>query len=511
MITRSFIHHLLYLLGMIALAISIPLSHFAMGLTAFILLLNAVAEWNWKERFERLRNNKGGIVLASLFFFCCLGLIKTNDWATASHNLLAKLPILFAPLLVASSKPFSHKEFRWIQGCFIGSTLFCCIFSFCFWLTHSVQDMREISVFIDHIRFSLCIVVSILFCVNIMVQDNRRNMLSSVLCPILILAQLLYMFLSQTLTGIIILFTIGILYGVYLIFTMPKCTLRTGLLASIVVITVSITGYTGIITYRYFHDSDKEIQSTHTALGNEYTFDETSLIENGHRIDYYVCRPELQTAWQMRSDSSYTDLLEQTLIRYLNSKGMHKDYAAVMQLSKQDVRHIENQIANVEYTRNIGLQRALYQTYFSYSMFRKYGFIEQSSLYQRFELWNASWNVIRKNCLWGVGIGDYKAELDKQLERQGSSIAHKHNRGSHNQFITFWMMGGLVLVLAFLGILFYPFFKMKNRITFLYVAFFIMMFLSMLAEDTIESQPGRMLFAIFTPLLLFSEMKRKKD
>lgn len=509
--TRTLFHHIIYLLGMIALAISIPLSHFSMGLTAFILMLNWLAEWNWKEKWERVKINKDGLFLPMLFLFCCIGLINTDLWPIALHNLLAKLPILLAPLMIITSKPFTYKEFRLIQWAFIGSTVFCCIYSFCYWMSHSIQDIRQISVFIDHIRFSLCIVLSIVFCCHLMLQNKGQKAMLNAVYSGLIVLQIIYMFIAQTLTGIIILFVIGLMFGLYLLLTMTKSRVKTAILCTIAMLSIVGVAYVGVITFQYFHCQDTEITERQTALGNDYAFDSSSIVENGHRVYDYVCLPEMEMAWAQRSDTAYSPLIEQTLIRYLNSKGLRKDAAAVNALSDVDVANVENKIANVDYTRRLGLHRAMYQTYFSYSIYKKYGNIEQSSLYQRFELWNASWNVIRNNWLLGVGLGDYKAELDSQLERQGSSIAHKHNRGSHNQFLTFWLMGGFLLVLCFVLVLAYPFWRLRNRITFLYVAYFVIMVLSMITEDTIESQPGRLLFAVFMPLLLYANVRGEEN
>lgn len=327
----------------------------------------------------------------------------------------------------------------------------------------------------------------------------------------LVVLQIMYMLIAQTLTGIVILFVVGVMFGLYLLLTMTKSRVKTAILCTIAMLSIVGVAYVGVITFQYFHCQDTEITERQTALGNDYAFDSSSIVENGHRVYDYVCLPEMEMAWAQRSDTAYSPLIEQTLIRYLNSKGLRKDAAAVNALSDVDVANVENKIANVDYTRRLGLHRALYQTYFSYSIYKKYGNIEQSSLYQRFELWNASWNVIRNNWLLGVGLGDYKAELDSQLERQGSSIAHKHNRGSHNQFLTFWLMGGFLLVLCFVLVLAYPFWRLRNRITFLYVAYFVIMVLSMITEDTIESQPGRLLFAVFMPLLLYANVRGEEN
>lgn len=265
--------------------------------------------------------------------------------------------------------------------------------------------------------------------------------------------------------------------------------------------------YTLYITYDYFHVKDPAPDRTAlTAAGNPYTFEDNPMVENGHYIEHYVCQEELQTAWEMRSDSVYDDLTAATLTRYLNSLGLRKDSAAVMSLSDNDIRNIEHKTANVYYTHTGSLRRALYETYFGLSLYKKYGIINESSMLERIELWRASWQIIRENWLFGVGIGQQRAALDHQLELQHSPIADKKkNRGSHNQFLTFWLAAGIIPLLYFCFLLVYPFVEMKKRITFVYIAIILLLVLSMLVEDTLNAQTGRMMFTIFVPLLLFSD------
>lgn len=486
------------------LAVSMPLSHFVMGLASFILFLNWIAEWNWKEKWENLKDNKEGLLFAGLFVVCLLGLIKTNNWPVAAHNVLAKVPFLFSPLIVITTKPLNKQELTWTYKFFVFSTIFCCLYSICYWLTHTVDDIRRISIFIDHIRFSLCIVLSIVFCIHILIENNNAQRLTTCFFSAAIILQIVYLFIAQTLTGILILAVLTVIYISYLLFKMPKSKLRIGLIGFMLAALIGIFAYASVITLRYFKDNDKQKTELRTAMGNPYEFDEESIIECGHRIGYYICKPELEAAWNLRSDTVYSDFLEQTLIRYLNSKGLHKDYAAVMSLTDDDVRNVEHKIANYDYTRTFGLRRALYQSFISFSIYQKNNYIEGSSFLQRIELWKASLSVIEDNWLLGVGLGDFKDALDKQLEAQHSSIAYKHNRGSHNQLLTFWLMGGVLLVAYFLFILVYPFVWMKDKVTFLYVCLIVILFLSILTEDTLETQTGRMMFSVLVPLMLFS-------
>jgi len=481
-----------------------------MSVASLLLCANWLAEWNWKEKWQYMKSCKQGLVLASLFLACCFGLIMTDNWDGGLHNLMTKLPLLLSPLFFITSKPLTKKEVRVVIYAFVGSTLFCCCYSTIYWLSHEVQDIRDISVFIDHIRFSLCIVLAIVFCLHDVLYASQNPRWLRILMTAVAMLLTVYLFIAQTLTGVVVFFAVLLAYLIYLCVTMPHSRLKTLTFSCLFILLLAGVAYFSWITYDYYHNRDRQITATHTAQGNPYVFDPYSVVENGHKIGYYICYPELQSAWAVRSKVPYSDPLESTLIRYLNSKGLHKDYAGVMSLTTADVHNVEQSIANYEYTKPFGLRRAFYPTFFTISLYRQYRCIEHASLLERVELWRASWGAVQNNWVLGVGIGDQKAAVDHQLMVQQSPIAYKHNRGCHNQFLTFWLMGGIFLVLYFIFVLVYPFFALKNKIGFVYIAFFIIIFLSMLVEDTLEVQTGRMLYAIFNPLLLFAFQENNK-
>ena len=508
-LSRKDFHHGFYVLGAGLLLGSLPLSHFAMGLISFLLLLNWLAEWDWREKWRRMLANKQGLVFSALFLVMCVGLVKTDNWHNAGQILLANLVLFFGPVIVITSKPLSDREMNWLYDAFIVGTFIGCVASVIYWLTHELADMREISIFIDHIRFSLCIVVAIVLCMRQVARKSRMGDLMRCVYLLAAFLMTMYLFLAQTLTGVIVFCIVVILGVAHVLTTIPDRKSRRIVSGSLTALLCVVALYVTWITYDYFHDRDKTITATHTALGGEYTFGDDGLVENGYRINYYVCRPELARAWAMRSDSALDVMTEATLVRYLNSKGLHKDYQAVMSLSDEDIVHVEHWVANVAYTRPLGLKRALYQTYFSVSKYMQDHNVVGSSVMERMELWKASWNLAKDNWFLGVGIGDQKAELDAQLARMHSPIADRHDRGCHNQVMTFWLMGGMLLVCYFLFVLAYPFVFMPKRITFVYVTLFVVIFCSMWTEDVLGTQTGRMMFSIFMPLVLFNESCNK--
>ena len=155
--SRKRFHQTFYLLGTIAVATAMPLSHFVMGLACFLLLLNWIAEWNWREKRIRLRKNRQGLWFAAFFFVYAIGLIHATDWSAAGSDLLAKLTFLFSPLIITTSKPFKSRDLQYIFTAFIFATLIGCCWNFGYAQTHTLDNIRQMSRFIDHIRFSLCL------------------------------------------------------------------------------------------------------------------------------------------------------------------------------------------------------------------------------------------------------------------------------------------------------------------------------------------------------------------
>lgn len=387
--------------------------------------INSVLEWNWKQKWERLKSNKLLPYLISFPVLYAIGFINTDLWENGVNSLLMKLPLLIIPLVISTTAPLAKIEIKLIFGGYIGSLLFTTIYSSIYLLIKPIQDIREISVFISHIRFSLNIVFGIVILFYFMWNQEWKDRKLIPLYIVLAIWFIFYLFISQTLTGIGILFILTIFLIFYILFNKNK-TKEKRIVAFLFLSFISFfIIYISFISFQYFYEKDKETPiETKTKLGNEYTHDHESFVENGYRIGYYICEKELYEYWGKRSDIGYENVKD-GLIRYLNSKGERKDAAGIQALTDKDINNIELGYANIEYTRGIGLKRSLYPTFFSLSLYHKFGNIHQSSLLERLELWKTSLGMIQKHWVTGVGIGDHKYKLDQQLELQNSEIIKK--------------------------------------------------------------------------------------
>lgn len=504
--SRLQFHHSLYVLLVAALCVAIPLSNYMMSMMLIFVAANWLIECDFKTKWQRLKERKSAVFAFLFLFVMALGFVRADDYLVALDYWTCKMPLYLAPLIVASSKPFKPKELDFILGCFVLSVLFGTIYSSVYYATHEVMDIREISVFISHIRFSLCIDVAIILLLHYAFKENSWPVWARVLACVLCVWMLVYLFIAQTLTGIVLLFLVAVAYMLYSLLCSRKENNYRWISAGMLCMVALFLLLAGGETWHYFHVDRSQYATVDslTVNGRPYVHNYNSTVENGSLIGMYVCREELESAWSQRSNVDFNNpMLEATLVRYLNSCHLRKDSAGVMALSEQDVQNVEQGIANVEYTSRFGLKRALYPIFFSVEVYRYSGAVLNSTLMQRVEYMRAAWKQIKKHWVLGVGLGNHKTAVSEQLKLDGSSMCWKERIGCHNQWLTFWLMGGIAVPLAFLFLLVYPFFEQKKKMSFVYVAFFLIIVGSMFTEDTLETQAGLTLFAIMNSLLLY--------
>src|SRR5690606_19746402 len=138
-----------------------------------------------------------------------------------------------------------------------------------------------------------------------------------------------------------------------------------------------------------------------TDRGNEYgDIGEAEVIENGHRTYAYIANDEMIEAWNERSGvemlaDTGDATLNYTLIRYLTSKGLRKDYTGVMALSEKDIRNIENGYPNEIYAYESGLKLRFHSFMFGLHVYNVTGDVRGSSFFQRILFWEVAWNIIK--------------------------------------------------------------------------------------------------------------------
>lgn len=518
MITRKSLHQYIYLFALFVLVSSLPLSKYFRSLSILLLSLNWVAEGNIKEKLALLKRNYAIPILSSLFLIYLAGLIHTENMPAGLSRVKNALPLLGLPLVIGSSAYPGLKNVRRLLLLFVTAVSVACLICLVHYLVAGLPgswEFRSISLFMSHIRFSLLIVMAILILLYLSYYDDdfttRRVWL-------LILSLLLFLFLVflRSMTGII-LFVITI--PAFLLVTAGRKQnrlMRYGFFFLVLAIFVFLIS---VLLYMQIHffsppSINPDKLDRHTAGGNLYNRPtDLSILENGNYVDIYICEQELGREWNKVSNIPYNGVdqrgqyISNTIKRYMTSKGLRKDSAAVGELSKNDIAAIEHGSTNYRFTR-ASLSQRLYETLWEMHVWRVTGFVQQHSFTQRIVFLQSAFHIIRQNLLTGVGIGDAYGAMLNTAHNNNAGVDYKWEGKPHNEFAFIFTATGIFGFLWFIFALLYPAIKMKLFSNLLFTLFFVLMLISMLTLDTLESYDSVAFFAFFYSLFLAEKVKK---
>lgn len=530
----------IYLFGLILLVVGLPLSKFLMSVAQFFL----AAYWlfgedsgtapvsssgnafkdnlslfasNLRNRFRRFFRNPSALVLGSVFLLHVIGLFWTNDFDYGLEDVRKKIPLLILPLIIATSEKINRKQFDLLMGFFIAAVLAGTMVSIAV-LTGIIQrpllDIRDISIFISHIRFSLLIVLAI-FILGFYAWHGKG---AKRIGYMLLMAWLVvFLGILESITGLAILVITAMILAAYHAITRKEWGKRIAYLAGLGLLVSTVYYYVNDVVKQY-HQRAKSVDllslPVKTPRGNFYYHDTISpLVENGHRVWIYLCESELKEEWSKRSKMDFEGLdkkgnqLKVTLIRFITSKGDPKDADGVKKLTDSEVEWIEKGVANVDHQGITSLRSRIQQIAWEVDLYMKGGNPSGHSVTQRMEFWKAAAGIISENRWIGVGTGDPKIEFDKQYDKMSSPLSEEYRLRSHNQFLAITVALGFLGLAWFVFSLLFPMFKERRTTNYFYMTFFIIAVLSMFTEDTLETQAGITFFAFFNSFFLFSRGK----
>jgi hypothetical protein len=463
-------------------------------------------------------NNKAAIIFSSIMLMHFIGLIYTTDFEYAFKDIRTKAPLFLLPLFISTSPAFNKRYFYGFMLLFTASVIVRTLMNSWNLFQGHFVDIRDISKSISHVVLALEISFA-LFVLGYFIAKRRIFRLGwKLLFCLTAFWFLAYLVISHSATGIIITSITLIIYIIIFTLRSEKLWLKLGLLSFLFVsITTSVVYISRVVNDYYkvnpvnFSKLDKL-----TSRGNPYFNDTLSKqTENGNYQYIYIQPIELMDAWAKRSPISFLghdkkhQLISNTLVRYLASKGLRKDADGVAQLTTQDVKAIENGVANVVFTRKFSIRGEVYEFLWGYDEYRNSGDPTGSSFMQRLEFWKASLGIIKEKPLTGVGTGDMNEAFQQEYVKMNSKLAPDQRWRSHNQFLSIFVGFGIFGLLWFLFAILYPPLMQGKYKDFFFLLFFIIVLLSMTTEDTLESQMGVTFFAFFYSFLLWG--KKEED
>jgi hypothetical protein len=509
----------IYFVSLIFLVVGMPVSLFLISISQFGLVASFLIGGNYLKKTKRFFTDKVCLSLVAVYFLHVVGLLYTTDYSYAFNDLRIKAPLLILPFIIYTSTSLSNKQFLMVLKFFVLACLAGTLVSIYVWLGFSnkvITDTRQISVFISHIRFSLLIAVSI-FSVSYFIIQSDKNIVVKGLHVALVLWFITFLFILESMTGLVV----GLLAAVAYLTQHLIQQRKYAVVDTLSITAIVVTGFSVNYFFKEIHKLNTEelVDLTHlpqrTAQGNLYQHEMFKAdVENGHRIFLFVAYDELKTEWNKRSVIAFDSLdkkqqlLKYTLIRYMTSKGLHKDAEGMQAMTAMDIKNVENGIASIVQLTQTGLKGRIAGTIWELNNYLQGGDPSGHTLTMRFEFWKASLNVIKNNLFLGVGTGDNKIALDAFYQSSNSPLAKQWWLRSHNQYLAIAVSFGLLGLLIFLFSLSFPIIAMNKTHDCFYFTFFMMAVLSFLTEDTLESQAGVTFFAFFNTFFLFA---RKQD
>ena len=477
------------------------------------MLSGIVANWlieaDFRYYFKRLKNGYTVWLLLGILFLGLLSLMWSDNVDYGLHDIARKMPFFAIPFALGLGKPVEKKIQYFLLYVFIGILLLTSGINYYRYnfVLDDPGDLRKMSFFISHVRFSIVTGLGIFAALYLIVKRKGPAWLWA----IAILWLFFYSLKSQVLTGYFVLLVLGIYSTVYLIKKLPK--MQWKIAASCLVLIAGVT--IAMLLNKTFDDyaAPAEIDLTNleenTPSGRPYyhALDRTQR-ENGNLVWLYVQQEELESEWNRRSDIPYDSLDRKgqpmfgTLMRYMSSKDLRKDSVGIWTLTEDEVRIIENGSTSI--ASNSGFKAKLFEFLHQWHIYQSGGDPNGHSLLQRVEHQHTAWSIVKREWLFGVGMGDVPQVFDEEYDRNGSLLTEENRHRSHNQFLTIWISHGLLGLLMLTGMLFIPLFKRK-KIDYFHMVVFLTLFVSCLFQDILETQAGVTIFGLFYGITVYKE------
>tara|TARA_Y100001934_G_C12383403_1_gene794009 strand:- start:375 stop:1928 length:1554 start_codon:yes stop_codon:yes gene_type:complete len=500
----------IFYLGLYGLSISIPVSKFGTSVGLILISFSWFLEWNWREKIKLLKKNKLLLTLScSLFLIFVLGLFHSENTAYALKDLKIKAPILILPIIFGLSEiKLERKKIITAITLFGASGITASIIGFVLYHLRlqegEVVNLRAMSPFISMIRLSLILCFTFGFLLwainNLFTKWKWLLLIPSVWI-------VYYLVSAESLTGILLL---PIVFTYFLFFLFKR---NLKLAMALITVLIGLFIWVGFelndIRVMIFKNHNSELMHQ-TLNGRYYSHNlKATFRENGYLVFDNFSKEELEKEWNKRSEKKYKESFNEykyssILMRYLSSKGLTKDSVGVSKLSDLEIEAIEKGVTNVYYVNRNPIFKRLHVGVMEIKDAIENNRYEGRSIASRFMYATTGIQIFKENFWIGVGTGDVKDEFLKKYSE--SSLFKKGcDKKSHNQYITIALSLGVFGFLTFTGALILLLKKYSGTIKYLFILSQIILLLSMIWEDTIETQAGATIFSLLLNVFLFED------
>ncbi|HTF05704.1 MAG TPA: O-antigen ligase family protein [Bacteroidia bacterium] len=513
---RKNYHRWLYYLGLLGIAAGLSVSKAFISMGTLLVAASWLLEGGFAAKWRLLMARKSVLVLIAVFAIHVVGLLWTSDFEAGLKDVRIKLPLLIIPLVIGTSAPLNRKQFEGLLILFSLGVIIASVRTYLIAtgvIHKEITDLREASDLVPLIRLALFSALSILFFGRWFFRSSHWAVRVS--CVVTSAWLLYFMFYMQSLTGLVVLIASTTLIAALMAAMNKRRKILTGILAAVVV-TVAFCGYYVVKAYNEFYAlRGNEVPKLYTVSSTGRKFHhrlDVPMYENGNKAMANVCWSDLMLEWNKRSSMPFHQAYDPkgnpipfTLVRYLTSRGLLKDSAGMSQLSDAEIREIENGITNYRDKDRNPLEKRAYQVFWETYNYFAGGDPSGSSITMRIELMDAALHSIGERPWIGSGTGSQKNTYAEYYAATDTRLHEKFQwLHAHNQFLSIAVTLGIPAALFFVFSLWWPARSMRRWNSYLYLAFFLIVVLSFLDDDTLETQQGVTFFAFFNAILLYA-------
>lgn len=502
-----------YLVILIAMMFGLVFSKAILSISVLVLAINWLINKDLKIKLQKLKNNKPALAFLLIFLIHLIGLIYTTDFKYASKDIFNKLPLLVFVLVFATIKPFKESNFKLIINLLLFFITCSALISVYLFILDPVDSHRNNTPFMSHIRFGLLTSIASIILIFRTLKTNKLYSLSNIFqLAIGSFLGLFTIFIIGSLNATLIYFASFALLVFYMVIKTKKKLIKYSLLTLTIAI-VLLPSIFLFLLHQQFHpprNFDPSTLKQYTALGNKYHHDlENIFFENYTPVFVNISNIELEPAWNKRSKTPFNTYAENgfpitdVLYRYMASKGLTKDAEGMSKLSDRDVKNIEQGMTNYRLYGASPIESRVYEFLNGYYKYRYLSIINDNSLFMRFEFWKAARGIINDNFLFGVGTGDVNQAYKLKYQEIETQLDERLWHRAHNQFLSIAVAFGILGLIIFIFAIFYPAFKLKAFKSFNFLIIFVVLLISFLSEDTLETQHGVTIFAFLYTFFLF--------
>lgn len=511
-ISRRIVHFWIYYASLCLLAASLPASRYMITISLIILVVNWLAEGNFREKFKRFFTNKPAIAFTLIYGLSVLGLLWSGDIRYAFNNdLLHKSPTLFIPIIIVTSPVLDVKKIRLLLMFFISSVLTVSFIGLSIRIFHPETSFRDASPFITGVYYGMMLILAA-FQLPLLIKQISNKRIWLLLSIAVSVWLIFFLFYLRAMTGIASFAGVAVFLITMLIGRQKNIFIKI----SFGIVFLLLFCFSLWIMINAYKNTQSEVETNFSALqeytgeGNKYSHDTTNILrENGHLVFIYISDLELKDEWNAKSRMDYNGNnlinydIRTTLFRYMSSKGLRKDRHDFILLTDSDIRAIENGVINYLYVNRPGFYVRMYEELRGVYSYRKTLYKQPSSSFaERLDQWRASWQSFKKYPLLGWGTGNILHATDYGFKKNGSTLTGR-NMKPHNQYIYYLLTLGVFGLAAFILLFTYIVMKTGAFRIIMFKIFLIVFAINFLANNSLENQLGQNLFMFFSIIYCF--------